>query len=232
MRADQGSILLSPSDLTAYLACEHLATLDLRVARGQLAAPDPPEQAELVFEKGLAHEAAYLARLREDGLDVREITIENGYRAAAQRTRDAIAAGVDAIYQAVLLDSRWRGVADFLIRTDEGGYEAGLLQVLGDFDNGRALVWRGSSTCGRWPASGQYSTFGPSMAVHVETSLGWLNPGVYTLRRPSEVLRFQMWRRYPRPHPSTSTPPRSAPAASLSTVACCARSSPRSVQCM
>ncbi len=124
MRVDNGSVLLSPTDLTAFLACEHLSTLNVRVARGELVDSDPPEQAQLLFEKGLAHEAAYLRRLRGEGLDVREISTKDGYRAAAQRTRDAIAAGVDVIYQAVLLDGRWRGVADFLIRGDDGSYEA------------------------------------------------------------------------------------------------------------
>jgi uncharacterized protein len=124
MRADTGSILLSPSDLTAYLACEHLTTLDLEVARGALVTGDPTEQAQLLFEKGLAHEAAYLERLRADGLNVREITTRDGYATAAQATRDAIQDGVDVVYQGVLTDGRWRGVADFLIRTGDGTYEA------------------------------------------------------------------------------------------------------------
>ena len=54
MRAENGNILPSPSDLTAYLACEHLTTLDFRVARGDLVTAEPPEQAQLLFEKGLA----------------------------------------------------------------------------------------------------------------------------------------------------------------------------------
>jgi predicted RecB family nuclease len=124
MRAENGSILLSPSDLTAYLACEHLTTLDLQVAHGDFVTAEPTEQAQLLFEKGLAHEAAYLERLRDEGLDVREITTGNGYGAAAQATREAIEAGVDVVYQGVLTDGRWRGIADFLVRTDHGTYEA------------------------------------------------------------------------------------------------------------
>ena len=32
--SDDGTLVLSPSDLSAHLACEHLTTLSLRVARG------------------------------------------------------------------------------------------------------------------------------------------------------------------------------------------------------
>jgi predicted RecB family nuclease len=124
MRAENGSILLSPSDLTAYLACEHLTTLDLQVAHGDLVTAELTEQAQLLFEKGLAHEAAYLGRLRDEGLDVREVTTDDGYETAAQATREAIEDGVDVVYQGVLTDGRWRGVADFLVRTDDGTYEA------------------------------------------------------------------------------------------------------------
>jgi predicted RecB family nuclease len=124
MRAHNGSILLSPSDLTAYLACQHLTTLDLEVARGAVRTAEPSEQARLLFEKGLAHEAAYLERLREQGLDVREVTTDDGYDVAALATREAVEDGVDVIYQGVLADGRWRGVADFLLRTEDGTYEA------------------------------------------------------------------------------------------------------------
>ncbi len=72
MRVLDGRVWLSPSDVTAYLACEHLTALSLQVARGEL--PEPPlagDQAELVFRKGLEHEQAYLAQLRRDGHDGR-----------------------------------------------------------------------------------------------------------------------------------------------------------------
>jgi predicted RecB family nuclease len=117
-------MLLSPSDLTAYLACEHLTALSIQVARGAVVPAELGDQAELLFEKGLAHEAAYLARLRGEGLDVREITTDDGYDAAAQATRDAIAEKVDVVYQGVLADGQWRGVADFLVRGEDGVYEA------------------------------------------------------------------------------------------------------------
>ena len=60
--------LLSPSDVTAFLACEHLTTLSLAHARGEIERPEVEnEQAELIFRKGLEHERAYLESLREQG---------------------------------------------------------------------------------------------------------------------------------------------------------------------
>ena len=60
---------LSPSDVTAFLACEHLTTLSLGHARGELDTPEVEnEQAELIFRKGLEHEHAYLESLRGEVL--------------------------------------------------------------------------------------------------------------------------------------------------------------------
>jgi predicted RecB family nuclease len=122
-----GLLLLSPSDVTAYLGCEHLTTLSLGVARGELARREGEnEQAQLIFRKGREHEAAYLARLRAEGNDVREISLEpdRDWDRAARETEQAIADGVDVVYQGVLQDGRWRGQADFLERQADGTYEA------------------------------------------------------------------------------------------------------------
>src|SRR5687768_11170113 len=109
---------LSPSDVTAFLACEHLTTLSLAHARGDVERPDVEnEQAELIFRKGLEHERAYLESLRAQGLTVLEIPDPEGdYDQAARATADAIrAASADVIYQGVLAHENWRGVADFLM---------------------------------------------------------------------------------------------------------------------
>jgi predicted RecB family nuclease len=119
-------MLLSPSDVTAYLACPHLTTLELAVARGELIEPAPGEQAELVFRKGREHEAAYLDRLRAEGKTVAEIELEPDFdwERAARETGEAIRSGIDVVYQGVLADGRWRGQADFLERQEDGFYEA------------------------------------------------------------------------------------------------------------
>lgn len=128
MRVSETELLLSPTDLTHYLACEHLTTLELRTARGALTPPERSEDADLLAQKGIAHETAYLERLRAEGRDVREIELdreaEDGFETAAAETRAAIQEGVEVIYQGVLIDGRWRGAADFLERTADGTYEA------------------------------------------------------------------------------------------------------------
>ena len=131
MQVIDGRVWLSPSDVTAYLACEHLTALSLQVAEGRLPEPPPPgDQAELVFRKGLEHERAYLERLREQGLSVAAIELEGDWARAHDETLAALRAGVDVVYQAALLGNGWRGVADFLIRVEtpsalgEWSYEA------------------------------------------------------------------------------------------------------------
>ena len=118
---------LSPSDVTAFLACEHLTTLSLAHARGAIERPEVEnEQAELIFRKGLEHERAYLESLRAQGKTVLEIPDPRGdYEAAALTTAEAIRAGAaDVIYQGVLAHENWRGVADFLMKQPDGSYEA------------------------------------------------------------------------------------------------------------
>ena len=62
MQQRNGTILFSPSDLNAFLECEHLTQLELAVARHELERPaDENPQADLVKRKGDEHEAAYLA---------------------------------------------------------------------------------------------------------------------------------------------------------------------------
>ncbi|MCZ7588231.1 MAG: TM0106 family RecB-like putative nuclease [Gaiella sp.] len=130
LRSD-GRIQLSPSDLSAHLACPHLTTLELAVVRGELERPHVDDtHVELIFRKGREHEAAYLARLEADGRSVVRIPTydDEGFDAEEARrlTEEAIGErAADVIYQPYLvsLDARWRGFADFLERTAEGTYE-------------------------------------------------------------------------------------------------------------
>src|SRR5712692_8781115 len=121
MQQANAGLLLSPSDVTAYLACEHLTSLSIGVARGELV-PPPFEnhQAELVFRKGREHEHAYLARLIAEGRHVETIELEPDldWERATRETVQAMRAGAEVVYQAVLVGDGWRGVADFLLRVD------------------------------------------------------------------------------------------------------------------
>ena len=84
MRLVDGVAVFSPSDLTGYLACDHLLTLELRAMVGELVRPerDDPELAVLA-RRGLAHEERYLEQLRAEGRSVAVIGAEQVSRALA-----------------------------------------------------------------------------------------------------------------------------------------------------
>ena len=125
MQLIDGTVIVSATDLVGYLACDHLAMLELGRIEGRWARPphrtDP--ELELLQERGDAHEHAYLERLRAAGRSIHEIeqrhpTSPAELRAAEEETLEAMRRGVDVIYQATFFDGRWRGHADFLLRTE------------------------------------------------------------------------------------------------------------------
>ena len=117
MRVKGNELQLSATDLANHLGCRHLTNLDHRVAHGVLERPkfvDPV--LKILAERGLQHEAEYLAHLRGQGRDVVELV--EGDTAAGEKTVAAMRNGADVIFQAALRDGCWQGRADFLIRTD------------------------------------------------------------------------------------------------------------------
>jgi predicted RecB family nuclease len=116
--------------VTAYLACEHLTQLELKVARGELVKPHPEDaEADLIRRKGEEHERAYLEQLLAEGRDVVTIELagddgEWDWERATRETEDAIQAGREVVYQPVFLGGAWRGIADFVIRGPDGSCEA------------------------------------------------------------------------------------------------------------
>ena len=124
MQERAGRILFSPSDLNAFLECEHLTQLELAVARHELEWPtDENPQADLVKRKGEEHEAAYLAALLAQGREVVTIESDGGLDVAARATEEGMRNGCEVIYQACFVDRGWRGFADFVERQPDGTYE-------------------------------------------------------------------------------------------------------------
>lgn len=118
-RTDSG-LVVSPTDLTKFLACAHLTALDLQVANGQRSRPysKTDEMLELLFEKGRDHEAKYLNLLKATR-QVTEIEQDGKSRTArAADTEAAMRAGAEVIYQAAFLHDGRVGYADFLLRVD------------------------------------------------------------------------------------------------------------------
>ena len=122
--AADGSVIVSATDLVGFLACDHLATLELQALHGELDKPirtDP--ELELIRRRGFEHERAYLERLRAEGRNVHEIATRDlrtpdDLRAAEAETLAAMRGGADVIFQATFFDGRWRGHADFLLRAE------------------------------------------------------------------------------------------------------------------
>ncbi len=110
-------IRLAATDLSNHLACHHLTSLDLGVARGQRGAPDwrSPDLV-VIQELGLRHEAAYLRLLQDKGMslvDLREIEDE---QQALAETLSCMKRGVEVIAQGSLAVGRWFGRPDVLAK--------------------------------------------------------------------------------------------------------------------
>src|SRR5258706_15886031 len=104
MRLIDGNLVLSATDLVGGLACEHLTTLELDAAHGKRERPfrkDP--QLDLIEERGLEHEQAYLAARsvgkRVTNLDSGAKGTRAELTAAQDETLAAMRAGGDLIYQ-------------------------------------------------------------------------------------------------------------------------------------
>src|ERR1035438_3273357 len=115
MKRGLTSIRLSASDLSNHLACRHLTILDLEVASGRRRPPDwNSPDTQILQERGIAHENAYVEHLRSLGLvDVSFRNLGNDEQAVAE-TLLAMRAGVDIIVQAAFSNGSWFGRADVL----------------------------------------------------------------------------------------------------------------------
>lgn len=132
MRRIGSAICWSASDLTAAAECEYrvLREVDRLLGRGQVAPLAEDPLMNQIVGLGHEHEAAELSRLEQElgaydpaaGTGVRRLpTPEHGTPVeAAERTREALRAGADVLYQAAFHDGEFLGYADFLRRTDDG----------------------------------------------------------------------------------------------------------------
>jgi uncharacterized protein len=121
-----GAVVVSPTDLVSYLACEHTTVLDHRMLGGELVRPEQADEGlDLLRRLGLEHEHAYRDSLAAEGLTVVDLdaatTSVEGLRAASAAAAEAMARGDDVLYQAAFLDESdpalwWRGHADFVVR--------------------------------------------------------------------------------------------------------------------
>src|ERR671937_2960479 len=119
-----GRLIVSPSDLTGYLECEHLTQQELRAARGEIERPERHDpELDLLTRRGLEHEAKHLAKLRAEGKSIVEFTLPSGGVAALEeahaQTVAALRQGADVVYQGTFFSNGWRCHPDFLLRVDD-----------------------------------------------------------------------------------------------------------------
>lgn len=126
MRLQDEQLLLSASDLSAHLGCQHRTQLDRRAATGDLDAPPPDPILAVLQARGLAHEKAYIEHLEQEReirrIDLKDVPLEAD---GMEETRKAMASGADVITQAPLVSGRFRGVADVLMRVERPSPEFG-----------------------------------------------------------------------------------------------------------
>jgi predicted RecB family nuclease len=127
MKIVNGHMRLTASDLSNHLACRHVTTLDMRVARGRLDAPAwAAPDLRVIQELGLRHERAYLAHLAAQDapgggrkLEVVNLgQIKHDDERALAETLALMARGVDVIAQGALGEQEWFGRPDVLRRVE------------------------------------------------------------------------------------------------------------------
>ena len=119
MQRIDGSLELSATDLVGYLNCHHLSGLDRAVAEGALAQPqiwDP--SLPILWERGSAHEAAYVEHLAQADLDVVRVDGIGVTDATVSETLAAMTQGARVIVQGALSHHGWVGRIDVLRRVD------------------------------------------------------------------------------------------------------------------
>lgn len=116
MQKRNQEILFSASDLTYFAECKHRTWLDRCHLDSPMERADETESMKLVMKKGLEHEAAHLQTLKDQGLNVVEITTKE-LDEQVRLTTEAIENGADVVFQATLRRGAYIGHADFLVRT-------------------------------------------------------------------------------------------------------------------
>ncbi len=123
MQIVDGNLVYSATDLVGFLECGHLTSLERAAVSGHLKRPVREDPVlDRITQRGQLHEERFLEALEADGVEVvrfdQDPGLPFGQRLAEGRdlTLDAMRAGADVIYQAVLFDGKRLGSADFLMR--------------------------------------------------------------------------------------------------------------------
>jgi predicted RecB family nuclease len=108
------------TDLSNFLDCRHLVTLDRQQRAGLFDRPFRESPfLDLLRDLGIRHERTYLASLIQDeSVNVVEIPFDQQRPVAAEATLAILRSGIEVVYQGALGDGIWAGRPDFLIRVN------------------------------------------------------------------------------------------------------------------
>ena len=134
MRLVEDRLVLGATDLSDYVACEHLTQLEIRRAHGEELPRSRTTLAELLATLGGEHETHWVEERRAAGQHVHSFDPEATRSAAtlaelehaAAETAAVMQQGTKVLYQPFFFDGTWQARADFLVRVDRPS-------ALGDF---------------------------------------------------------------------------------------------------
>lgn len=126
MRLVEGRLVLGATDLSDYVACEHLTQLELRRAHGEDLPRSKTALAELLTTLGGEHETHWVEERAAAGQRVHSFDPETTRSAAvladlehaAADTAAVMRTGTPVLYQPFFFDGTWQARADFLVRVD------------------------------------------------------------------------------------------------------------------
>ncbi|CAN5288669.1 TM0106 family RecB-like putative nuclease [soil metagenome] len=128
MQLVDGHPVFSATDLVGYLACGHLTALERAALAGLVDRPMREDrELDIIRKRGFQHEERYLDELRAKSRSVTTIESRDDedrgdrIRRQASETIEAMASGVEVIFQATFFDGRWLGYADFLLKVTDPG---------------------------------------------------------------------------------------------------------------
>ena len=113
-------VRFSASDLVGHVDCHHLTALDAAVVRGEGEKPKPFDPLlQILAERGLAHERAFVVHLRQLGHSVVEIAGSPGIdQARMDATIAAMRTGAAIVVQGGFMRDGWAGRTDILQRVE------------------------------------------------------------------------------------------------------------------
>lgn len=126
MRVVGGQLVLGATDLSDYVACEHLTQLEIRRAHGEDLPRSRTQLAELLATLGGEHETHWVEEREAAGVHVHSFDPETTRSAttlaeleqAAADTAVVMRDGTRVLYQPFFFDGTWQARADFLVRVD------------------------------------------------------------------------------------------------------------------